>query len=94
MEKKDGRKKDNVKGLVHKSKRFLPMNLLNPKEVFFGAEEGKYFLFGHVETGCIRGGRLKAAGLKEKFAGDFSRGIILCFFKSSNRVQVLACSFR
>ena len=93
MEKKDGRKKDNVKGLVRKSKGFLPMNLSNPKEVFFGAEEGKYLLFRHVETGCVRGGRFKAASLKDKIVGDFSRGIILCFFKSSNRVQVLARSF-
>ena len=64
------------------------MNLSNPKGVSFGAEEGKYLLFGHDETGCVRGGggRLKAAGLKEKLVGGFSRSITLGFFNSSNRV--------
>ena len=30
-EEKEGRKEDNVEGLVRKSKLFLPMNLSNPK---------------------------------------------------------------
>ena len=38
-------------------------------------------------------GRSIAPGLKEKLAVDFSRGITLGFFNSSNRVQVLVRSF-
>ena len=38
---KEGRKGENVEGLVHKSKRFLPMNLSNPKGASFGVEEEK-----------------------------------------------------
>ena len=55
-----------MEGLVCKSKGFLPMNLSNPKGVSFGEEEGKYLLLGHDETGCVGGGRLKVAGVKEK----------------------------
>ena len=60
-----------MKGLVRKSKRFLHMNLSNPKGVSFGTEEGTYLLFGHVETNCVGGGRLKATCLKEKLMGGF-----------------------
>ena len=62
-----------MKGLVRKSKRFLPMNLSNPKEEFSNLEG----------IDCIGEGRSKAAGLKEKLAGGFSRGITLGFFNSS-----------
>ena len=67
-------------GLVRKSKGFLPRNLSNPKGVSFGAEEHKYLLFGHDRTDCVRGGRSKVIGLKEKLAGGFSRGINPSFF--------------
>ena len=39
-------------------------------------------------------GRSIVVGLKEKLVGDFSRGITLGFFNSSNRARVLACCFR
>ena len=68
-----------MEGFVRKSKGFLPMNLPNPKGESFGVEE-------------IEGERSKVAGLKEKLAGGFSRGITLGFFNSSNRAQVLAHS--
>ena len=68
------------------------MNISNPKGVSFGTEEGKYFLFVHAKTDCIGGGRLKVAGLKEKLARGFSRGVTLGFFNSSNQAQVLARS--
>ena len=51
-----------MKGLVRKSKGFLPMNLSIPKKEFSDAEG----------TGCIGEGRTKDAGLKEKLAGGFS----------------------
>ena len=68
--------------LVRKSKGFLPMNLSNPKGESFDAKG----------TDCV-GGRSKAAGLKEKLVGGFSRGITMGFFKSSNCAWVLARSF-
>ena len=71
-----------MKGLIRKSKGFLPMNLSNPKEEFSNAEG----------TSCIGEMRSKAKGLKEKLAGGFSRGITLGFFNSSNQPRVLACS--
>ena len=67
-----------MKGLVRKSKGFLPMNLSNPKRESFDAEG----------IGSGEGGRSKATSLKEKFTGGFSRGITLGFFKSSNRARV------
>ena len=68
-----------MKGFVRKSKGFLPMNLPNPKGDSF-------------DTEGIEGGRSKVAGLKEKLARGFSRGITLGFFNSSNRARVLARS--
>ena len=68
-----------MEGFICKSKRFLPMNLPNPKEESF-------------DTEGIEGGRSKVTGLKEKLAGGFSQGITLGFFNSSNRAQVLAHS--
>ena len=56
------REEKNVKGLVHKSKGFLPMNVSNPKEEFSDVEG----------TGCIGEERSKVAGLKEKLARGFS----------------------
>ena len=60
------------------------MSLPNPKGVSFGAEEGKYLLFGHVETDCVGRRRLKVIGLKGKLVKGYSRGITLGFFNSSN----------
>ena len=73
---------DDEAATVHKSKVFLPMNSSNPKEEFSDAEG----------TDCIREGRSKAIGLKEKLAIGFSIGITLGFFKSSNRARVLSRS--
>ena len=73
-EEKERRKEETVEGLVSRSKEFLPMNLSNPKLESFDAEG----------IDCVRGGRSKVAGLKEKLARDFSRSITLGFFKSSN----------
>ena len=42
-EEKKKRNKENVEGLVCKSKGFLPMKLSNPEGVSFGAEEGNSF---------------------------------------------------
>ena len=70
---------ENMEGFVCKSKRFLPMNLPNPK--------GEYFDIEGIE--CRRS---KVIGLKENLAGGFSRGITLGFFNSSNRARVLARS--
>ena len=53
---------DEEATMVCKSKRFLPMNLSNPKEEFFDIEG----------IGCIGEARLRAAGLKEKLVGGFS----------------------
>ena len=69
-----------MEGFVRRSKKFLPMNLPNPKGEFFYAEG-------------IEGGRSKVAGLKEKLTRGFSRGITLGFFNSSNEARVLARSF-
>ena len=70
---------ENMKGFVRKSKGFLPMNLPNPKGESFDAEG-------------IEGRRSKVAGLREKLAGGFSRGITLGFFNSFNWAPLLACS--
>ena len=40
-EEKEGRNEENVEGLVRKSKRFLPINLTNPKGASFGVEKKK-----------------------------------------------------
>ena len=72
-----------MEGFVCKSKGFLPMNFSNPKGKSFDAEG----------IGCGGGRRSKATSLKEKLARDFSRGITLGFFKSSNQALVLAHSF-
>ena len=58
------------------------MNFSNPKGESFDAEG----------IGCGEGGRSEVAGLKEKSARGFSRGITLGFFNSSNRARVLARS--
>ena len=60
--------------LVRKSKGFLPMNLSNPKGESFDAKGIR----------CVGGEKSKSVGLKEKWARDFSQGITLGFFKSSN----------
>ena len=60
-----------MEGFVRRSKRFLPMNLPNPKGESFDAKG-------------IKEGRSKIAGLKEKLVGGFSRGITLGFFSSSS----------
>ena len=70
-----------MEGFVCKSKGFLPMNFPNPK--------GESF-----DTEGIEGGISKVVGLKEKLTGDFSQGITLNFFNSSNWDRVLACSSR
>ena len=80
----EGRKEDNVEGLVSKSKGFLPMNLSNPKGESFDVEV----------ISCVGGREIKSRNLKEKLARGFSRGITLGFFKSSNWARVLAYSFR
>ena len=67
---------EKIEGFVRRLKRFLPMNLSNPKGESFDAVG-------------IEGGRSKVIGLKEKMVGGFSRGIILGFFNSSNWVRVL-----
>ena len=72
---KEGRREDNVDGLVRKSKVFLPMNLSNPKGKFFYAKG----------TDCGGRGRTKATGLKKKIAGGFCKCITRGFFNSSNR---------
>ena len=48
-----------MEGFVHRSKRFIPMNLPNPK--------GEVFYAKGIEIG-----RSKVAGLKEKFSRGFS----------------------
>ena len=58
------------------------MNLSNPKEEFSDAKG----------TDCLGERRSKAASLKEKLAGGFSRGITLGFFNSFNGALVLAHS--
>ena len=40
-EEKEGRRGENVEGLVRKSKGFLPMKLSNSKGASFGAKEEK-----------------------------------------------------
>ena len=92
-EEKNRRKEENVEGLVCKSKKFLPMNLSKPKGVSLSAKEGKYLLFGHDETGCVGGGRLKTAGLTKKLAKGFSQGFTLGFFNSSNWAWVFGSFF-
>ena len=59
------------------------MNLSNPKEEYCDVEG----------IGCGGEERSTVAGLKEKLAGGFSRGITMGFFSSSNRAQVFARSF-
>ena len=52
----EGRKEENVEGLVNKSKGFLPMNLSNPKGESFDAEG----------IGCVGGREIKSRSLKKK----------------------------
>ena len=82
-EEKEGRREENVEGLVRKANGFLPMNLSNPKGESFDVEG----------IGCGGEGRSTAVGLKEKLAGGFSRDITLSFFNSSNQARVLARFF-
>ena len=70
-----------MEGFVRKSKRFVPINLPNPKGESFDAEG----LEGRIS---------KVVGLEENLARGFSRGITLGFFNSSNRARVFARSSR
>ena len=58
---KEGRREDNVDGLVRKSKGFLPMNLSNPKRKFFYAKG----------TDCGGRGRTKAVVFEKKLREAF-----------------------
>ena len=80
---KEGRREENVEGLVRKSKGFLPMNLSNPKGESFDAKG----------IGCEGEERSITSGLKEKLAGGFSLGITLGFFNSFNRARGFSLFF-
>ena len=54
---KEGKREENMEGLVCKLKGFLSIKLSNPKGESFDVEEGKYLLYGHDGTGCVGGGR-------------------------------------
>ena len=60
-EEKEGRKEENVEGLVHKSKGFFPMNLSNPKGESFDVE-------GRC---CVGEGRLEFVQLGLGFGSFF-----------------------
>ena len=70
-----------MEGFVSKSKRFVPINLPNPKGESFDVEG-------------IEGRISKVVGLEENLARGFSWGITLGFFNSSNRARVFARSSR
>ena len=80
---RDEKQEKNVEGLICKSKGFHPSNLSNPKGESFDTKRINYGGEGRSTT----------AGLKEKLAEGFSRGITLGFFNSSNQAWVLARSF-
>ena len=80
---KKGEKRRMWKGWYINQKDFFSMNLSNSKGESFDA---KGIGYGGEE-------RSTTAGLKEKLAGGFSRGITLSFFNSSNQARVLVHSF-